>query len=116
MDLDQAASFTPALIAMGLALLGSLVIAFAAGEWMVERRTRTRRVRAAAAGGRSSRTGAAALRVSEPRAWRQKALSMMRRSTERVTVVKDRQLSDTRRLLVSAGHRGRDAIVVYAFF
>jgi tight adherence protein C len=43
-------------------------------------------------------------------------LAMMRRSTQRVSIMKDRQVHDTRLLLVSAGYRGRDAIVVYTFF
>jgi tight adherence protein C len=71
----------------------------------------------AAIGGRSTRGAAASrLRSTEPQAWRQSALQIMRRSTQRFTILKDRQSQDMRRLLVSAGYRSRDAVVVYTFF
>ena len=40
----------------------------------------------------------------------------MRASTKGFSIMKGRQLSETRKLLVSAGFRSRDAIVVYTFF
>ena len=40
----------------------------------------------------------------------------MRASTRGISLIKGRQLSETRKLLVSAGFRGRDAIVVFTFF
>jgi tight adherence protein C len=105
----------PLTIALAAAALAALAGLATFGDWVVERRARMKRVRAAV-GGRSTRGAAGRLRTAEPRAWRQATLSMMRRSTERVSILKDRQINDTRRLLVSAGYRGRDAIVVYAFF
>ncbi len=107
----------PLAILLGAASLASLMLFAILGDWMVTRRFRLKRVRAAVSG-RSSREGPVAtrLRSAEPRAWRQAMLQFMRRSTGRVTILKDRQIADTRRLLVSAGYRGRDAIVVYAFF
>ncbi len=107
---------TPTVIVIAAGALSALAAAAAFGDWLIERRARLRRVRAAV-GGRSTRAGdAARLRSTEPRAWRQAALQVMRRSTQRVSIMKDRQIQDTRRLLVSAGYRGRDAIVVYTFF
>jgi tight adherence protein C len=106
----------PVMILVVAGALSALATAAAVGDWLINRRARLRRVRAAVS--RRSTRGAepSRLRSSEPRAWRQAALQMMRRSTQRVSIMKDRQLQDTRRLLVSAGHRGRDAIVVYTFF
>lgn len=40
----------------------------------------------------------------------------MRSSTRRLSLVRDRQSQEIRLLLVSAGYRGRDAIIVYSFF
>ena len=40
----------------------------------------------------------------------------MRASTRGISLIKGRQLSETRKLLVSAGFRSRDAIVVFTFF
>ena len=106
----------PLTILLGTAAVAGFALLAALGDWIVDRRTRLKRVRAAV-GGRSTRTGGAVrLRTAEQRAWRAAALQMMRRSTERVSILKDRQVTDTRRLLVSAGYRGRDAIVVYTFF
>ncbi|MBP6999926.1 type II secretion system F family protein [Amaricoccus sp.] len=106
----------PVAILLLVGSLGGLATLAAVADWLFERRTRLRRVRAAA-GGRSTRgAGASRLRSTEPQAWRVAALQFMRRSTQRVSIMKDRQVQDTRRLLVSAGYRGRDAIVVYTFF
>ena len=44
------------------------------------------------------------------------ALAMMRASTGRLAILKGGALGQTKRLLVSAGFRSRDAIVVYTFF
>jgi tight adherence protein C len=107
---------TPAVVVIAAVALSALAAAGAFGDWMITRRARMKRVRAAV-GGRSTRGAEAGrLRSTEPRAWRQAAIQMMRRSTQRVSIMKDRQVQDTRRLLVSAGYRGRDAIVVYTFF
>jgi tight adherence protein C len=96
--------------------LGGFATLAVVADWAVERRSRLKRVRAAA-GGRSTRgAGAGRLRSAAPQAWRVAALQVMRRSTQRVSIMKDRQVQETRRLLVSAGYRGRDAMVVYTFF
>ena len=46
----------------------------------------------------------------------QGALAFMRASTKGISLIKGSQLSETRKLLVSAGFRSRDAIVVFTFF
>ncbi len=102
------------LIATSLVAVLTALVGF--GDWLMDRRARARRVRAAV-GGRSTRGAAASrLRSTEPQAWRQSALQIMRRSTQRFTILKDRQSQDMRWLLVSAGYRSRDAVVVYTFF
>ncbi len=40
----------------------------------------------------------------------------MRASTKGLSIMKGRQINETRKLLVSAGFRSRDAIVVFTFF
>ena len=40
----------------------------------------------------------------------------MKLSTGRLSIMKGRQVKETKRLLVSGGFRGRDAIVVFTFF
>ena len=45
----------------------------------------------------------------------QNILELMRQATRSVSIMKDRQLQETRTLLVSAGYRGDDAVVVYTF-
>ncbi len=104
----------PTTVLAAAALLALVVVGFAVGDWLMERRFRMRRVRAAV--GDRSKRGGGRLRGAEPQAWRLSTLQMMRRFTQRFSVVKDRQLDETRKLLVSAGYRSRDAIVVYAFF
>ncbi|MBP7243297.1 type II secretion system F family protein [Amaricoccus sp.] len=106
---------SPVVVLLLAGALGGLATLAALADWLIERRMRLRRVRAAA-GGRSTRGAGARQRSTEPEAWRVAALQVMRRSTQRVSIMKDRQVQDTRRLLVSAGYRGRDAIVVYTFF
>jgi len=45
----------------------------------------------------------------------QSLLEVMRRATRSVSIMKDRQVRETRTLLVSAGYRGDDALVIYTF-
>jgi tight adherence protein C len=56
--------------------------------------------------------------ASGPRnsALQQGIVSFMRLSTQRFSIMKDRQVKDTKLMLVSAGYRSRDAIVVDTFF
>lgn len=100
-------------VAAGLSLLllfSALTLALAA------RRARAQRVRAAI-GKRSNRNlETAKLRSAQSQAWQRGMLTFMRAATTKLSIMKDRQTHETRLLLVSAGYRGRDAIVVYTFF
>ncbi len=98
----------------GTAGISALLMLSATIMWLFERRARQQRV-LSAVGRRGSRAGNAA---SGPKAsvWQQGLVSFMRSSTQRVSIMKDRQLRETRLALVGAGFRSRDAIVVFTFF
>jgi tight adherence protein C len=88
-----------------------------ATSWLYEKRTRTQRLRAAT-GRRSGRVAASAAGLGKQRnqPLQQGALALMRASTGKLSIMKGRQVGETRKLLVSGGFRGRDAIVVFTFF
>jgi tight adherence protein C len=105
------------LVVLGVssALAGGLLLA-GGSHWFYEKRTRLKRVRAAT-GRRQGRGGAAGGTKSQKNTQiQQGALAFMRASTGKIAIVKGGQLNETKRLLVSAGFRSRDAIVVYTFF
>ncbi len=100
-------------VSVGLSLL-LVVSAFV--TLIAARRARAQRVRAAI-GKRSNRNlEVASLRSAQGQAWQRGMLIFMRAATAKLSIMKDRQTHETRLLLVSAGYRGRDAIVVYTFF
>ena len=105
-----------AILAVSGGLSGLLLLA-GLGHWFYEKRARMARVRAAC-GKRSGRVQQAAgtLRGKQNQAWQQGALSFMRVATKRASIAKDRQSRETRALLMGAGFKGRDAIVVHTFF
>lgn len=93
----------------------SMVLGLAAlGMWAFERRARTQRVLSAV--GRRSNRAAGGAGTAKPSVWQQGIVSFMRSSTRRVSIMKDRQLRETRMMLTGAGFRSRDAIVVFTFF
>lgn len=101
-----------AVLGMSLAA-GLLLLALGAGHWLHERQSRMARIRAAM--GRRGR--AAGVAKAERNAQIQRgALTFMRALTGRISIMKGRQIAETRRTLVSAGYRSRDAIVVFTFF
>ncbi len=104
------------LVILGLssALAGGLLLV-GAGHWAVERRMRLRRVRAAT-GKRLGRVTGAAAKPAKNAQMQRSAVAMMRASTGRLSILKGGALGQIKRLLVSAGYRSRDAIVVYTFF
>lgn len=91
---------------------GATLLAAGAGHWLHERRARKARLRSVAnrrgrlPGGKPAANGQI----------QRGALAFMRASTGRLSILKGRQVTETRALLVSGGYRGRDAIVVYSFF
>jgi tight adherence protein C len=106
----------------GLAVLaasvaaGGLMLVAGAGHWLYEKRARMARVRATV-GKRTGRVATAgSLRGKEKEAWQEGALNFMKLATKRASIAKDRQSRETKALLMGAGFKGRDAIVVYTFF
>lgn len=107
---------SPLLVLSVSGVLAALLLLSGIGMWVIERRARVQRVRTAV-GKRSNRSlDGGRLRAAQNLAWQQGMLNFMRAATQRITIMKDRQAHETRLLLVSAGHRGRDAIVVFTFF
>ena len=100
-------------ILAGTAGISALLVLSAAVMWLIERRTRQQRV-LSAVGRRSNRAAAAS--GARASVLQQGLVSFMRASTQRVSIMKDRQLRETRLALVGAGFRSRDAIVVFTFF
>src|SRR5690554_3634676 len=94
--------------------ISTLLMLSAGVMWLIERRARQSRV-ASAVGRRGNRASSPAT-GPKASAWQQGLVSFMRGSTQRVTIMKDRQLRETRLALVGAGFRSRDAIVVFTFF
>lgn len=105
----------PAPIAvLGLCLaLAAGLLAIGASHWLYERQTRRARLRATVE--RRGRLPSADRKVAN-RQIQRGALAFMRALTGRVSILRGRQVAETRSLLVSGGYRGRDAIVVYTFF
>lgn len=111
-------------VAVLLASFGIALAIFSAGAIMlvVERRARAARLRAAVSR-RSSRVTGAGGNAASPAKSEQRnqalqagMLALMRNSTQKFGLLKERQLRDIRGALVAAGYRQRDAIVVYTFF
>jgi tight adherence protein C len=103
------------LVVLGVTTASAAALLLAgASHWAIERRTRLRRVRATT-GRRQSRVAAGSKSAKNAQMQRS-ALAVMRASTGRLAILKGSALGQTKKLLVSAGYRSRDAIVVYTFF
>lgn len=105
---------SPVVVLAACAAFAAALLLAGASLWAVERRVRLRRVRSAT-GGRAGRAAAGGPKAKNAQ-MQQNALAMMRASTGRLAILRGGALAQTRRLLVSAGYRSRDAIVVYSFF
>ena len=79
-----------------------------------ERRARTARVRGAV-GKRTNRNGPDQ-RSGSNEAWQKGGVAFMRSATNGISLIKGRHAKEAKMLLMSAGYRSRDAIVVYTFF
>jgi len=98
------------------AALASILLAVGASTWLVEKRARVQRLRTAT-GKRAGRVVTVGIAKSAKNQQLQEgALAVMRASTKGFSIMKGRQVDETRKLLVSAGFRSRDAIVVFTFF
>ena len=106
---------SPLLVLGVSAALAAALLLAGASHWAMERRLRLRRVRTAT-GKRQSRAAAAGSKGAKNTQMQRSALAMMRASTGRLAILKGAALDATKKLLVSAGYRSRDAIVVYTFF
>ena len=104
-----------AVFGISAALSGMLLLG-GASHWLYEKRTRLQRVRTASGkrAGRIATQGS----VKQPKnsQLQQGALAFMKFSTKGVSIMKGGQINAARKLLVSAGYRSRDAIVVFTFF
>ena len=98
------------------AALSCLLLMVGASHWLIEKRARLQRVRTATGkrAGRVNTLGAA--KPAKNQQLQQGALAVMRASTRGFSIMKGRQVEETRKLLVSGGFRSRDAIVVFTFF
>jgi tight adherence protein C len=97
--------------------LAGLLLLTGASHWLYEKRARMQRVRTAT-GKRAGRIVTSTGSVKQPKKdhLQQGALAFMKASTKGLSLFKGRALGETRKLLVSAGFRSRDAIVVFTFF
>ncbi|MFO1143318.1 MAG: type II secretion system F family protein [Amaricoccus sp.] len=109
---------TSPLVVLGVsaAMAGALLVV-GASHWLYEKRTRMQRVRTAA-GRRPGRivTASGAQKARTKEQMQQGAVAFMRASTRGLSLFRGGALTETRKLLVSAGYRSRDAIVVFTFF
>jgi len=104
-----------AVFGISAALSGALLLA-GGSHWLVEKRARMQRVRTATGkrAGRVVTQGTA--KQQQKNQFQQGALAFMKVSTKGVSIMKGRQINEVKKLLVSAGFRSRDAIVVFTFF
>ena len=105
------------LAVLGLsAAFACILLAIGASTWLIEKRARVQRLRTAT-GKRAGRVVTAGIAKSAKNQQLQEgALAVMRASTKGFSIMKGRQVDETRKMLVSAGFRSRDAIVVFTFF
>lgn len=97
------------------ALSGALLLG-GATHWFYEKRMRSQRVRTAT-GKRAGRIATQGVAKQQKNSQLQQgALAFMKVSTKGVSIMKGRQINEVKKLLVSAGFRSRDAIVVFTFF
>lgn len=107
---------SPLVVLLVSAALGGVLLLVGVSQWVMEKRSRLARVRGASGRGHA-RGGKVATRTRRAgRPLSESALGFMKASTGRMSILKGRQVADTRKLLVSAGFRSHDAIVVYTFF
>jgi tight adherence protein C len=105
------------LIVFGVsAALACCLLLFGATHWAYEKRSRMQRVRTATGKRQGRIVTSKGLKAAKNNQLQQGAVAFMKLSTGRLSIMKGRQVRETKRLLVSGGFRGRDAIVVFTFF
>lgn len=105
---------SPITLAVGAAL-AALLICLALGALLVQAADRRARLRAATGQERGGRLVSRPAETKNSERWRQDALRVIKASTARMNVVRDKQMATVRQRLVRAGWRNRDAFLVYAF-
>ena len=103
-----------AALVAGTTGVSAILLISAIAIWAMERRARQQRVLSAV--GRRSNRALGPVTSARSSMWQQGIVAFMRLSTKRFSIMKDRQVRETRLTLVSAGYRSRDAVVVYTFF
>ena len=103
----------PLELVLAMAAGGFAVVAILIVFEVIENRRRRHRI-AAASGARSGevRSGVA---PDRDKSIDQRMLGLMRQAPHGVSIMKDRQIHEKQILLVSAGYRGDDALVIYSF-
>lgn len=106
---------TSPLLVLAISLASAAVLLVSGGShWLYEKRLRASRVRAAT--GRRAGRAAASAKAAKNAQIQRGALAVMKASTGRLSIMKGRQIAETKRLLISGGFRSRDAIIVFTFF
>lgn len=113
MTLDQLLT-SPAALALG-AGLAALLLSLALGLLLLQLAARRARVRAATSQERAGRLVTRSKEVKSADRWREDALRIIKASSARMNVVRDKQMASVRQRLVRAGYRNRDAFLVYTF-
>jgi tight adherence protein C len=104
---------TPQIVIALTALLSLALLAGAGGSWLAERRARMHRVQLAM-GTRSRTVGKAGAKQGSM--MQDSIVKLLRRASEKFSPLKGSQTRDKKVLLISAGFRSRDAIIIYTFF
>ena len=104
---------TPQIVIALAALLSLALLAGAGGSWLAERRARMHRVQLAM-GTRSRTVGKAGAKQGSM--MQDSIVKLLRRASEKFSPLKGQQTRDKKVLLISAGFRSRDAIIIYTFF
>lgn len=105
---------TPQIVVTVAALASLALLAGAAMTWLAERRARSHRVQLAT--GTRSRTIGKPGTKPQSSFFQETVVKLMRRASDKFSPLRGQQSRDTKVLLVSAGFRSRDAIVIYTFF
>lgn len=106
---------SPTFVFVFCAIVGTVLLGSGGAMWFVEKRARLARVRAAV-GRRDGRIAGPGGRIrgGDKGALQKGAVDFMRKTTRGFSLVKDNK--EAKMLLMAAGFRGRDAIVVFTFF
>lgn len=109
-------ALSPTVVLAASGFLTAMLILLSVALWAFERRARMQRVRTATGKRANRNLEGGGVRAARSEAFQQSWLNFMRKATQKISIMKDRQVGETKLLLVSAGYRSRDAIIVFTFF